>query len=189
MRGWFLATAFAVLASAEIALGPLLVTSGGSGPDLLLVLAVFLALRVPRGLHPFFYLGLGTFSDLMAVPRPGLRGFGYVVAVMVVELINPGRMRRNPLALGVLCTLAGLIVELTYLTVAALHWPGGPGAALGVALRGALLTGLAGLLLAWPVDLTARLFGWPPAGAPLSWSQLMAAAASGAPRPADRGKG
>ena len=186
MRGWFLATAFLVLAAAEISLGPLLVTSGGAGPDLLLVLAVFLTVRVPRGLHPFWYLALGTFSDLVAVPRPGLRGFGYVAAVMAVELVSPGRMRRNPLTLGVLCALAGAIVETVYMAVAALGWPGGPGQALGVALRSALLTGVAGLLLAWPADLAARAFGWPPAGAPLSWSQLMAAAAAGAARPRER---
>lgn len=189
MRGWFLAVAMTVLACAEVALGPLLTDGEGAGPDLLLVLAVFLALRAPRSVHPAVYFALGTVSDLLAVPQPGLRGFSYVAAALAVEWVSPGRMRRNPLVLGVLGAAAGLGVEMVYLCAGQLWRVGASDGALGVVLHSALFTGAAGLVLSWPTDLLARLFGWPPTGAPLSWGQLMAAAASGTARAPDRRKG
>jgi hypothetical protein len=189
VRNWFLGTAFAVLAAAEISLTPVLVTSDGAGPDLVLLLSVFVALRAPWGVHPFFHLGLGTFSDLFAVPRPGLRGFTYMLVALAIERLNPGYRRRNPLVLGALAALAGLCVEMVYVAVAAAYrWPAGPHAAVAVGLKSALLTGLAGLLLCWPANLAARAFGWPAAAAPLSWRQMMAAAAAGTARSPRRRK-
>ncbi|MHC4917231.1 MAG: hypothetical protein ACYTGB_17270 [Planctomycetota bacterium] len=189
MKNWFLTCSFLLLASAEVAFGPLIVSADGAGPDLVLVLAVFLAIRAPWGLHLFFYLALGTFSDIFAVPHPGLRGFTYVLVAIAIERVNPGKHRRNPAVLGVLCAAGALFVELVYLLVAARGWPEGLGAAFGVAVKSAMFTGLAGLLLGWPLNLTSRAMGWPPSADPLSWSQLLSAAASGAGRIPRKAKG
>ncbi len=189
VKNWFLIVAFILLAVTEVSLGPVLATSGGAGPDLVLLLAVYVALAAPWSVHPFFYFGLGTFSDLFAVPRPGLRGFTYLMAALAIERLSPGTRRRNPLVYAVLCAVAGLGVEFVYLLVAARGWPAGLVAASDVAVKSALLTGLAGLVLGPVANLMARLFGWPVAGTRLSWSQLMAAAAAGAgraPRPKKR---
>ena len=189
MKNWFLVCTFLLLASAEVAFGPLMVSADGAGPDLVLVLAVFLAMRAPWSLHLFFYLGLGTFSDILTVPHPGLRGFTYVLVAMAVERVNPGKHRRNPAVLGVLCAAGALCVEVVYLLVGARGWPEGLGAGFAVAAKSALFTGLAGLLLGWPLNLASRLMGWPPSVDPLSWSQLLSAAASGTLRTPRTGKG
>lgn len=188
VKAWFLTTAFILLALAEVALGPVLVTSSGAGPDLVLLLAVYVALAAPWSVHPFFYFGLGTFSDIFAVPRPGLRGFTYLMVALAIERLSPGRRRRNPVVYGVLAALAALGVELVYLVAAARGWPAGLGAGLGVAVKSALLTGAAALVLGPAANLMARLFGWPAAGARLSWSQLRAAAAAGTGRAPRRKK-
>lgn len=179
MKHWFLATVFVVLAIADVALGPVLVTWDGAGPDLVFLLAVYVALRAPWNVRPLFYFGLGTFSDLLVVPHPGLRGFTYLMVALAVERLSPGKRRRNPLVLGVLCALGALVVEGVYLLVAAHDWPAGLAAGMRVAVKSALMTGVAGLLLGWPANLAARIFGWPPTDAPMTWSQLMAAAAAG----------
>jgi hypothetical protein len=182
LKNWFLVSAFSFLAAAEIVLGPVMVTWDGAGPDLLLLLAVFVALRAPWSMHPFFYLGLGSFSDLALVPRPGLRGFTYLVVALTVERLSPGRHRRHPLVLAIVCAAGALLVETVYLLAGARDWPAGLRAGLSVAVRSALMTGAAGLLLGVPANLMARLFGWPPSGARLSWKQLMAVAAAGTSR-------
>lgn len=187
MRVWFLVTVFSVLAAADIALGPVLVTADGAGPDLLLPLAVYVALCAPWSVRPWFYWGLGTFSDLVAVPSPGLRGFTYLMVALAIERLSPGRRRRNPLLHGVLIGAGALVIEAVYFVAARHSWPGGGAAAATVVLKSALMTGLAGLLLCWPLNMASRLFGWPAPGRPLSWGQLMASAASGTGRaPRDR---
>ncbi len=182
MKNWFLGTAFVFLAIAEISLGPVMVTWDGAGPDLVLLLAIYVALRAPWSVRPLFYFGLGTFSDLMIVPHPGMRGFTYLIVALMVERFSPGKRRRSPLVFAVLCTLAALGVEVVYLVVAAGDWPAGMSAGLNVAAKSALMTGGAALLLGLPANLLARLFGWPPTSAHLSWKQLMAAAAAGTAR-------
>lgn len=186
MRRLFLPACFAALAAAELAVGPLL-TSAGAGPDLLLTLAVWVALIAPREVSPAFYWSLGTFSDLFCVPRPGVRGLGYLLAALAVERVTPGPYRRSPLIAGLLAAAAAVAVEGLYcLAWAAWAWPGGAAAALQTAVRSALMTGLAALLLSWPLARLARLFGWPTGAAPLSRVQMMAAAAAGAARPPRR---
>ena len=182
MRAWFLTTAFICLAAADLALAPVLVTSRGAGPDLVLPLVVYVAVVAPWSVHPLFYFGLGTFSDLFAVPRPGLRGFTYLMVALAIERLKPGRRRRNPLVHGLLAAAASLGIEIVYLMVAQRSWPAGFAAGLDVAMTSALFTGAAALLLAGPLNLAARLFRWPPSGGALSWSQLMAAAAAGTGR-------
>ena len=188
MRGWFLGSICAALALAEAIVGPLLATPGGAGPDLLLPLVVFVALVAPRAVSPFFYLALGTFSDLVAVPHPGLRGFAYVAVGLAVENINPGGWRRNPFVLGVLAAAGSLCVEAVYWLVAAHGWPEGPAAAVRVVLHSALLTGLVALLMGWPLSALSRLFNWPSSGVPVSWAQIAAAAGAGAAASPRRGR-
>jgi len=182
LKNWFLGTTFVFLAVTEVALGPVMVTWDGAGPDLLLLLVIYVALRAPWSVRPLFYFGLGTFSDLMIVPRPGLRGFTYLLAALMVERFSPGKRRRNPLIFAVLCTLAALGVETVYLLVAARDWPAGLGAGFNVAARSALMTGAVALLLGIPANLLSRLFGWPPMSRHLTWKQVMAAAAAGTAR-------
>jgi len=179
MRGWFLGTACVTLVVAEVAAGPLLATAGGAGPDLLLPLVVFVALVAPRAVSPLFYLLLGLLSDLLAVPHPGLRGFTYVVVGLAVENVNPGSWRRSPLVQGVLAAAGSFCVEAIYCLAAVRGWPGGTDGALRVALHSALLTGLAALLLGWPLRGLSRLFNWPSSGVPVSWAQIVAAAGAG----------
>jgi len=188
MRGWFLGTACAALALAEVAFGPLLATGRGAGPDLLLPLVVYVALVAPRTVSPFLYLALGMLSDLLAVPHPGLRGFMYVAVGMAVEHVNPGRWRRSPLAQGVLAAAGSFGVEAVYFLVAARDWPGGAYGAARVALLSAAATGLAALALGPPLNALSRVFNWPSSGAPISWAQLVAAAGAGALRAPRRGR-
>lgn len=180
MKNWFLLTAFAVLAVLDLGLAPALVSADGAGPDFLLLLTVFVAARAPWSTHPLFHLGLGTFSDLLAMPRPGLRGFAYVAVAAVIERYRPGGVRSSPLLFAGLCTVAAAAVELLYLAAGGALLAGSAG--FSVALRSALMTGAAGLLLGWPANLGARLFRWPPLAASMTWRQRMAAAAAGAAR-------
>jgi rod shape-determining protein MreD len=179
MRGWFLSTAVTVLVVGEVAVGPLLAADGGAGPDLLLPLVVYVALVAPRAVNPLFYLMLGLLSDLLSVPHPGLRGFSYVVVGLAVENVNPGTWRRNPFVQGVLAAVGSFCVEAVYGLAAVHNWPGGTYGALRVALHSALFTGLAALLLGWPLRGLSRLFNWPSSGAPASWAQIVAAAGAG----------
>jgi rod shape-determining protein MreD len=188
MRGWFLGTVCAVLAVAEVSVGPLLATPGGAGPDLLLPLVVFVALVAPRAVSPLFYLALGTISDLVAVPHPGLRGFAYVVVGLAVENVSPGGWRRSPFVQGVLAAAGSFCVEAVYYLAAARGWPGGAEPALQVAFHSALLTGLAALFLGWPLGALSRVFNWPSSGAPVSWAQVVAAAGAGVAGAPRRGR-
>jgi rod shape-determining protein MreD len=188
VKNWFLVSTFIFLAIADVSLGPVLVTWDGAGPDLLLLLSVYVALRAPWSVHPLLYFGLGTFSDLLVVPRPGFRGFTYLITALAIERLSPGRRRRNPLVFAVLCAAASLGVEMVYLVVATHGWPAGAGAGLNVVAKSAVMTGCAGLLLGLPANMIARLFGWPPTAAPLSRKQLMAAAAAGTARAPRRGR-
>jgi len=188
VRGWFLGTVCAVLAAAEMAVGPLLATPGGAGPDLLLPVVVFVALVAPRQVSPLFYLAMGLLADLVAVPHPGLRGFTFTAVGLAVENVNPGSWRRNPLVQGVLAAAGSFCVEAVYALAAARGWPGGAGVALRVALHSALLTGLAAALLGWPLSLVSRLFGWPSPRQPVSWAQIVAAAGAGTSAAPRRGR-
>ncbi len=188
MRGWFLGSVCVALLVAQAAVGPLLTAPGGAGPDLLLPAVVFVALVAPRSTSPFFYLALGTLSDLVAVPHPGLRGFAYVIVGLAVENINPGRRRRNPFVHGLLAAFGALFVEVVYCVAAVRGWPGGGGAELRVALNSAMLTGMAALFLSWPLSALSRLFNWPSSRTPASWAQIVAAAGAGTGMAPRRGR-
>jgi hypothetical protein len=140
-----------------------------------------MALAAPYAMSPLFYFGLGTFSDLFSMPRPGLRGFAYLAVAMALERLGPGRWRRHPLGRAAFTLAAALCVEGAYAVVVARGWPGGLPAALSVAALGALSTGLAALVLSWPLDRMARAFGWTGEGRAMSWAQAVAAAGAGAP--------
>jgi len=121
----------------------------------------------------------GPSRTLLAVPRPGLRGFTYLAAAMAVEsvtLAGGGATRPG----GPLHPGGGALREAVYAAAVCRSWPGGLTAALAVAAIGALETGLAALALSWPLDRLARSFGWTRrAGHVLA--QAAAAAGAGAP--------
>jgi rod shape-determining protein MreD len=179
LKTWFLGTTTFCLLLAEVTLGPTMALGNGAGPDLLLFLAIFVAVRAPWSVSPFYYFALGTASDLIAVPQPGLRGATYLLAALAIERFSPGRRRSNPVVCALLCAGAGFFIEIVFLLVSMRDWPAGLRGGLLVAFQSALLSGLAGLLLAWPANLWAKLLKWPPESRLFNRRQMMAAAASG----------
>ncbi len=166
----------------EIALPPVL-DAGAAGvqPSFLVPLLVFVALHTePR---PALWAGLvlGLLVDLVhplalvdggGVTIPGPHALGFMLAARLTLSIRGVVIRRNPVTLVILSVLAAAVAETVVVACMTLRsafdgavvW-GGFGE-LFPGLLSALYTGLAALVLSFPLFALTPFFGFPPLHAP-----------------------
>ncbi|MBX3363664.1 MAG: hypothetical protein KF866_02760 [Phycisphaeraceae bacterium] len=135
----------------------------GPAPDLLLVLAAFAALQAPvrTALWTAFLLGLVT--DLTwtvarpggsAVPVFGPHALGYVLGAQAIVSIRGNLIRRNPLTLGAVTLIAGVIAGVLVVAMMTLRTTYDPivwraGSELATRMGAAVYSGVAGVITAF----------------------------------------
>jgi rod shape-determining protein MreD len=143
-------------------------------PDLVLPLAVFVALAAPGPHAAWTCLGLGLVVDLLSEQTTAEGGsfvvvgpyaLGYLLAGLLVLQVRSMMIKKNPLTLAALSAVAAIVagvVVLAALTIrhaydARLVWSTWP-ELLG-RFGSAAYTGLAGLILAWPLIRLSPVLG------------------------------
>ena len=143
-------------------------------PDLVLPLAVFAAMVLPTPSAAWVCLGLGFVMDLLN-ERPATSGdgfvvvgphaLGYLLAGLLVLQVRSMMIRRNPLTLGALSAVAAVVSGVVIVAAFTIRHAVDPrlvwstwGEVLG-RFGSAAYTGLAGLVLAWPLIRLSPLLG------------------------------
>jgi hypothetical protein len=168
----------------EVALSPVLALGRPDGsvvPGFVLPLVVFIAMHAAP-LHALWYaLAMGAAMDLLG-PIGSSRGPGtlvglgtmataYLAAIAVVLQVRTSVVRRNPLSLGALTIVAGVIAAIVSVSIVSFRSlysePAGYSLA-GELLRrtlGTFYTAIPATLLAFPLNRWLRYFGFQDPGA------------------------
>ena len=166
----------------EIALPPVLDAGGGGvQPSFLIPLLVFVALHAdPRPVR-WSALSLGLLVDLVrpvvlvdggAAAIPGPHALGFLLAAQMTLSLRGMVVRRNPLTLVILSIVGATVAAVVVVAIMTLRsffdasvvWAGGR--ALLPGLLSAFYTGLAALVLSFPLFAMTPFFGFPNLQAP-----------------------
>lgn len=148
----------------------------GPTPDLLLVLMAFVALHAPSRVAGWTALALGGITDMTwAVPLDdggsasmlGPHMLGYVLASQAIVALRANLIRRNPLTLGAVTLLAGLISGAVVVAIVTFRDAYDPlawraGAELLTRLGSAGYSGVAAVILAFALLPLTPVMGFGP---------------------------
>ena len=144
----------------------------GAQPNLVLLVAVFVAVNAPRdaGLLAAFLLGL--FQDLVSAQPPGLYALSYGLAALVVVGSRQLAYSDHPMTHFALALGGGLVTAIVVYVHGLVRPPGAPlttdagevlsaiRPGLGMLLLGALYTAALAPLVLWPLGRLKPLFGF-----------------------------
>ena len=144
----------------------------GAQPNLVLIVAVFVAVNAPRdaGLLAAFLLGL--FQDLVSAQPPGLYALSYGLAALVVVGSRQLAYSGHPLTHFALALGGGLVTAVVVYVHGLIRPPGAPlitdagdvlpaiRPGLGMLLLGALYTAALAPLVLWLLGKLKPLFGF-----------------------------
>lgn len=143
-------------------------------PDLVLPLAIFAAMTLPAAPTAWVCLGLGLIMDLVN-EQPALGGdslvvvgphaLGYLLAGQLVLQVRSMMIKRNPLTLAALSAVGALIAGIVFVAALTIrhavdpHLVWSTWSELFGRFGSAAYTGLAGLVLAWPLIRLSPVLG------------------------------
>lgn len=161
MRVLFLALWIAVLVSTQVAAAEL-IRVGWAAPDFLALLAIFVAMYVPRGEAVAVGALIGLAGDMLASARLGPMAASLACACAVLVTVRPRRARARGPRGALVAGLAVFGANAVYGAFRAFGW-GGPGVErpLVLALKIGAYTGAAAWLIFPIMVMTAGLLGYP----------------------------
>ena len=161
MRVLFLVFWIAVLVTAQVAAAEL-ISAGQVAPDLPALLAIFVAMYVPRGEAVAVGALIGLAGDMLASARLGPMAASLACVCAVLVTVRPRRARARGLSGALVAGLAVFGANAIYGAFRSLEW-GGPGVdhSLALALKIGAYTGAVAWLVFPIMVKTADLFGYP----------------------------